>query len=76
MKTFTRDQWSSFFDHQQESGMGYFTGDITLCNGREFKDAIFVDGKITKIRGLVDIPFETRDIAKIHLTVRRWDWNE
>jgi hypothetical protein len=76
MKAFTSDQWSSFFDNKQESGMGYFTGDITLHDGRKFKDAIFVEGKITKIRGLKDIPFETQDIADIHLTVRRWNWDE
>jgi hypothetical protein len=76
MKKFTPDQWSSFFGRQPESGMGYFIGDITLCDGREFKDAIFVEGNITKIRGLADIPFETQDIKMVQVTGRRWDWSE
>jgi hypothetical protein len=75
MKQFSPGQWSAFFDNQPETGMGYFTGDITLHDGRVFKDAIFAEGRVTQIRGLADIPFETQDVATVRLTHNRWAWD-
>ncbi len=56
--------------------MGYWTGNVTLVDGRRLDDVIFDSGYITKIRGRVDIPFEADEIETIQITGKRWDWME
>jgi hypothetical protein len=56
MKLLPSERWAEFLCNQPETGMGYWTGNITL-DGRTFDDVIIDSGYITKIRGRVDIPF-------------------
>ena len=56
--------------------MGYWTGKVTLVDGRTFDDVIIDSGYITEIRGRVDIPFEADEVEKIIITSKRWNWNE
>jgi hypothetical protein len=76
MKLLPADRWAKFLQDQPETGMGYQTGDVTLADGRVFRDVIIVGGYITKIRGRADIPFEASEIARIDITGRRWSWDE
>ena len=43
---------------------------------RVFEDVVFVEGRITQIRALADIPFEGHEVVEINLTHRQWKWNE
>ena len=54
--------------------MGYWTGNVTVADGRVFTDVIIDSGYVTKIRGRRDIPFEGTDVVKIEITGRRWNW--
>ena len=65
-----------FLLNQPETGMGYWTGNITLVDGSTFDDVIIADGYITKIRGRMDIPFEVDEVEKIQIIGKRWDWKE
>jgi hypothetical protein len=76
MKLLLSEKWAEFFRNQPETGMGYWTGNVTLVDGRRLDDVIFDSGYITKIRGRVDIPFEADEIETIQITGKRWDWME
>jgi len=56
--------------------MGFWTGNVTLVDGRTFDDVIIDSGYITKIRGRVDIPFLPDEVEKIQITGKQWDWKE
>lgn len=76
MKLLPAEKWAEFLRNQPETGMGYWTGNITLVDGRIFHDVIIDSGYITKIRGRADIPFEVEEIAAIEITGKRWNWDE
>ncbi|MBK6941539.1 MAG: hypothetical protein IPH13_15275 [Planctomycetes bacterium] len=76
MKRLPAERWSTLFSNQSETGMGFWTADVVLADGRVFRDVIIESGTITKIRGRDDIPFEGADVARIEITNRRWDWRE
>jgi hypothetical protein len=76
MKPLPADKWTHFLLSHGETGMGYTTCDIILKNGNHYSDAMIVEGNITKIRGLKEIPFEANEIEKIIVTHNRWNWNE
>lgn len=76
MKPLSPEQWHALFGGMPESGMGYFTADVSLRDGREIRDVCFCDGSIAEVRGLADIPFKAQEIVKVALTHRRWVWNQ
>jgi hypothetical protein len=76
MKRLPPEKWSTFLAGQPETGIGYWTGNVEIADGRTFTDVIINSGYITKIRGRTDIPFEGADVVKIEITGRRWNWEE
>ncbi len=70
------DKWADFLRNQPETGMGYWTGNIKLTDGRTFNDVIIDSDYIIKIRGRSDIPFEPDQIERILITGKRWNWDE
>lgn len=54
--------------------MGYQIATIKLIDGRQFKQAVIVEGRLTRIRGLNDVPFTEEQIADIILTHDKWDF--
>jgi hypothetical protein len=76
MKLLPAEKWSAFLVSQPEAGMGYWTADVAVADGRVFRDVIINGGYVTKIRGRKDIPFEGTDVVKIEITGRRWNWDE
>lgn len=76
MKQLPVERWSTFLANQPETGMGFWTADVVLTDGRVFQDVVIQSGAITKIRGRDDIPFEGTDVARIVVTGRRWGWSE
>lgn len=69
-------KWAEFLRNHPERGMGYWTGNVILVDGRTFDDVVIDSGYITKIRGRADIPFEADEVEKIQITGKRWDWKE
>ncbi len=76
MKLLPPDKWAAYLLSKPETGMGYWTGNLILADGRQFVDVIIDSGYITKIRGRADIPFEPTDVVKIEVTGKRWNWVE
>jgi hypothetical protein len=76
MKVLLSNKWAHFLCSQPETGMGFWTGNVTLVDGRTFDDVIIDSGYITKIRGRADIPFQADEVEKIQITGKRWDWKE
>lgn len=74
MKALPVAKWAEFLRKQPETGMSYWTGNITLADGRIFHDVIIDGGYITKIRGLADIPFDVDEVVSIQVTGKRWNW--
>ncbi len=74
MKKKLPDRWSSEIFSQGESGMGYWTGDITLSSGTVVRDVLVSEGWVTEVRGHEDIPFDTAEIVAAKLSGRRWKW--
>ena len=69
-------KWASVFVSKPETGMGVHTGDVTLNDGRTYKDVIFDSGYIIRVRTYAEIPFKADEIATINITGRRWEWAE
>lgn len=55
--------------------MGYQIVSIVLKNGRQFDQVVIVDGNITQIRGIEEIPFREDEIDQILVTHDKWDFN-
>jgi len=68
-------KWLAELVDKPETGMGYQIISVVLTNGRRFDQVAVVEGRLTQIRGLVDIPFTEGEIAKIILTHDKWDFN-
>ena len=58
-----------------ETGMGYQVVSVILKDGKRFDQAVVVEGRVTKIRGRKDIPFNADEIAKVILTHDKWNFN-
>jgi hypothetical protein len=68
-------KWTSELVNQPETGMGYQVVSVILQDGRRFDQTAVVEGIITEIRGLDEIPFTEDQIAQIILTHDKWDFN-
>lgn len=68
-------KWLACLIDKPETGMGYQVVSIILKDGRKFDQVAIVEGRVTQIRGLDDIPFTEEQIAKIILTHDKWDFN-
>lgn len=58
-----------------ETGMGYQVVSVILKDGRKFNQVVVMEGRITEIRSLKDIPFTEDEIAQIILTHDKWNFN-
>jgi hypothetical protein len=67
--------WAPKLLSQGETGMGYQVASITLKDGRRFDRVVIVEGRITQIKGIKDIPFSEDEIADIVVTHDKWDFN-
>lgn len=56
--------------------MGYQIATVKLSDGRQFRQALIVEGQLTKIRGIEGIPFSEDEIADIVVTHERWNFAE
>lgn len=68
-------KWLAELVHKPETGMGYQVVTVILKDGRRFNQVAVVEGRITQIRGLADIPFSEEQIAEIILTHDKWNFN-
>lgn len=68
-------KWVAELIDKPETGMGYQIVSVVLTDGRRFDQVGVIDGWITGIRGLDDIPFTADEIAQIILTHDKWDFN-
>ena len=68
-------KWAEWLSANSETGMGYQVATVVLLNGKIFNQVVIVEGRITQIRGLSDIPFTQYQIADIILTHDKWDFN-
>lgn len=66
------EKWAPRLVSQPETGMGYQTASITLCDGRTIEDVLIVGGTIAEVRGHDNIPFCAEDISDITVTHRKW----
>jgi hypothetical protein len=68
-------KWAKELVSKPETGMGYQVVSIVLKDGKKYDQVVIVEGQITKIRGLKDIPFNEDEISKIIITHDKWDFN-
>jgi hypothetical protein len=68
-------RWALELATKPETGIGYQVVSIVLKDGKKFDQVVIVEGRITRIRGLGDIPFSEEQIAQIILTHDKWDFN-
>jgi hypothetical protein len=59
---------------QAESGMGYHVVTVQLASGARYKQAVVIDGNLTRIRGFDAIPFAEPEIVNLEVTHDTWDW--
>ena len=55
--------------------MGYQIATVVLKDGTRLNQVVIIEGTITRVRGLKDVPFSEEDIAEIILTHEKWDWD-
>jgi hypothetical protein len=54
--------------------MGYQVVSVVLQDGKRFDQLVILEGRITEIRGLRDIPFTEDQIAQRILTHEKWNF--
>jgi hypothetical protein len=67
--------WCNRLAMMPETGMTYTIATIVLKDGRQFPQAVICEGSIGPIRGCPGVPFTEEDIAEIHPTHDKWDFN-
>ena len=55
--------------------MGYQIASIVLKDGSRFDQVVIVEGNITQIKDIKDIPFSEAEIADIIVTHDKWDFS-
>jgi hypothetical protein len=68
-------KWLAELVDKPETGMGYQVVSIVLKDGKRYDQVVVVEGRVTQIRELGDIPFTEEQIAQIILTHDKWDFN-
>jgi hypothetical protein len=68
------EKWAKVLTAEPETGMGYQVASVVLSDGQRYDQVVIVDGRITKVRGLEDIPFSESQIAQIVLTHDKWNF--
>ena len=68
-------RWAPKLLSQGETGMGYQIASIILKDGRQFHQVVIVEGNITRIKGMKDIPFSEEEIEDIVVTHDKWDFD-
>lgn len=68
-------QWITFLNNQPETGMGYWVASVILQDGRRFDRVVIIDGAITQIYGMTQIPFQDGNIASIIITHDKWKFD-
>ncbi len=67
-------KWVKELISKPETGMGYQIVSVILKDGKRFDQIVVVEGQITQIRGIKDIPFTEDQIDQIILTHDKWDF--
>jgi hypothetical protein len=60
---------------ERETGMGYWVVNVTLIDGRVFRQVVIDSGYVTKVKGFNDVPFDGSEIAEIKVTHEKWQFN-
>jgi predicted fused transcriptional regulator/phosphomethylpyrimidine kinase len=68
-------KWTNELALHPETGMGYQVVSVVLKDSRRFDQVAVVEGRITEIRGLKEIPFTEDQIAQIIITHDKWNFN-
>lgn len=68
-------RWASQLAAEPETGMGYHIVTVVLRDGRTFDQVAIVEGRITQIRGLRNIPFNEDQIVDIRVTHDKWNFS-
>lgn len=68
------DKWLRQLDSMGETGMGYIIVSVILKSGKRYDQAIIDSGYLTRIRGIMEIPFTEEDISQIIATHDKWDF--
>ena len=65
-------KWLYYLENKPETGMGYHIVSIILNSGERYNQVVVVEGRITEIRNIAEIPFKSEDIKEIILTHDKW----
>ncbi len=68
------DKWAPILTSEPETGMDYQVVTIILKDGQKFTQAIHSGSFITRIKGLLNIPFNENNIEHIVVSHDKWDW--
>lgn len=68
-------KWIKELASKSETGMGYQVVTVILKDKREFCQTVVIDGQITLIRNLDNVPFTEDQIDQIILTHDKWNFN-
>jgi hypothetical protein len=69
-------RWASQLSKQPEAGMGYQIVSVVLKNGQKLDQVVVVDGCITQVRGLENVPFTEEEIGEMVVTNDKWDFGK
>ena len=69
-------RWAKRLSTLPETGMGYQVVSVFLTDGRKFNQVVVDSGYITRARGYKELPFAESEIAEIHVTHDKWNWEE
>ena len=61
-------KFADFFASQPETGMEHWVTNVVLTNGSEVRHVVVDSGYITKINGMMTIPFDEADIDHFVVT--------
>jgi hypothetical protein len=70
---------SPFVDYLKrasETGIGYQIVSVELRDGRSFDQVLTSEGCIIEVRGYLEIPFASDDVASVSVNHKRWNFRE
>ena len=68
----TEPRFVGYFNHQPETGMGYWITTAYLSDGRIFKQVLVEAGYVTRVRGQLGVPFDEADVDRFVVSHDRW----
>jgi hypothetical protein len=70
------EKFRSYLLSQRETGMGYWVVDVTLNDGKVYKQVVIDSGYFTKVRGFSKIPFFPEQVEALEVTHQKWIFSE